>query len=53
MLSRVSGRAGAGQRVHDSRPLPSSFPCLSYGTSHKVPRRRSREGFGRGLLESR
>ena len=53
MTSRVSGRAGTGQRVDNSRPLPSSFPCLSCGISQMLPRRRSREGLGRGLLKSR
>ena len=31
--------SGTGQRVDDSRPLPSSFPCLSCGISQMLPRR--------------
>ena len=45
--------SGTGQqRVQQAWPLLSSLPCLSIGTSHTVPRRRSREGFGRGLLSN-
>ena len=49
----VSITSRVGQRVDDSRPLPSSFPCLSCGISQMLPRRQSREGLGRGLLKSR
>ena len=46
--------SGAGQQwIYNSRPLLSSLPYLSIGTSQLVPRRQPREGLGRGLLESR
>ena len=45
---------GTGQqRVHNARPLSLGFPSLSIGTSHTMPRRQSREGFGARLLRSR
>ena len=44
--------SGLGQQgVNDPRPLSNSVASLSMGTSHTMPRRQSREGFGAGLLK--
>ena len=50
---RVRASGAGQQRVQQAWPLLSSLPCLSIETSQLLPRRQSREGFGRGLLESR
>ena len=50
---RVRASDAGQQRVQQAWHLLSTLPCLSIGTSQMLSRRRSREGFVRGLLESR